>query len=354
MARGKADLDTGWLRADPRRMDDIPSSPACHASFSLHGFYRVQSQTDQTASTLAGRWINTAALGCLDAIQATRLALAHPAFVERDMEVTLEPALVSVCTGAFAANDDALYYADHFLAADGASHLQKDILDVRKLQRLWTQRRKVLEPWVHPCSRGMSLFDADIVPIAIDEYMCHEAGHLLGIAVRSKQHQGYFRLGGKFRWPLVYLEEFRADINAWDLAIANLDAARARNVVEYTLLHRLGLAAGNLCHALPGAGFVPFLDFTVAWRAGVLQVMKDTASPIRFDLTAPALDRLRHEIRTIADRLNVLDLQPSGLWETARRSMSYLDEALHDEDAVSAFRASLLPAERVTGKRVAP
>lgn len=334
-------------------MDDFSCGQTCPTSFSLHGTYRVQSNSNSVTSTLAGTWLDTAAFGCLDARQATRLAFSHPACVERDKEVTLAPAIILRRTGAFAMNDDALYYADHFVATDRTSPLQTDVLDVCKLQRLWAQRRKLLEPAVQPCA-GMNLFGVNIVSTAIDEYMCHEAGHRLGMSVQSKQRRGYFRLGGKFRWPLVYLEEFRADINAWDLALANLDRARATNVISYTLLHRLGLAAQNLTQGAAGAGFVPFLDFTVAWRAGVVQVMPGMPSPIRLNFAASALARLRQEIRKVADRLNVRDVQPSELSEIAYRSMSCLDKALRDEAAVLAFRAAVLPAERVARNGAVP
>ncbi|SFU68096.1 hypothetical protein [Nitrosospira multiformis] len=305
-------------------------------------------------STLAGIWLAPKAYGALDAQEVTQYARAHPACLDQEAEITLAPAFVSSRRGAFATNDDALYYADHFFAADGTNKLNTDVLDVPKLQHLWSERRVALRSLIHPCEQSTMLFEDNIVPIAIDEYMCHEAGHLLGVSVQQKQLHGYFRLGGKFRWPLVYMEEFRADMNAWDLALTNLSSARARKVITYTLLHRLGLAAQNLLQGTPGAGFVPFLDFFVAWRASLIQVESLSSSPIRFDSSAHALNRLHHEIRKVGEWLTLPDLHRPELWEIAQRSMSYLNDALCTEDAVSAFRAALLPAERVAHKRTIP
>ncbi len=323
-------------------------------SFSLHGKYRVQSAQRMMDSTLAGVWLEPKAHGCLDSKDVTRLARAHRACLDPRAEITLAPAFISERSGAFASNEDALYYADHFEATEGTDALPGDVLDVSKLQHLWRERRVVLEPLVRTDLHIKTLLAGDITPIAIDEYMCHEAGHLLGVSVQQKQRQGYFRLGGRFRWPLVYIEEFRADINAWELALTHLDATRARKVITYTLLHRLGLAARNLSQGLPGAGFVPFLDFSVAWRAGLIQIESHAMSPIRFDTSAHSLRRLYDDILCVSGRLTLSDQHRPNLWDMAQRSMSWLDESLRNDEAVLAFRAALLPAERVTRDGVVP
>ena len=305
-------------------------------------------------STLTGFRIEPDAYGCLNAEKVTRFARAHPACLDPQAEITLEPAFVYTRAGAFASNDDALYYADHFEATAGADALSADLLDISKLQHLWGERRAVLEALVHLDLHTTALLAGDITPIAIDEYMCHEAGHLLGISVQEKQRRGYFRLGGRFRWPLVYVEEFRADMNAWEFALTHLDAARAQSVISYTLLHRLGLAARNLWQGLPGAGFVPFLDFSIAWRAGLILVEPHASSPIRFDPGASALSRLHREVLGVAGRLTMPDRDQPDLWDVAQRSMSWLHESLRDEEAVSAFRSALSPAERIARDRAAP
>lgn len=305
-------------------------------------------------STLTGVWLEPKTHGGLDAQDATRFARAHPACLDHQVEITLAPAYVSNRTGAFASNEDALYYADHFEATEGADTPPRDVLDVPKLQLLWRERRCALESLVRPDLFVTTLLAGDITPIAIDEYMCHEAGHLLGVSVQRKQRNGYFRLGGRFRWPLVYVEEFRADINAWELALSHLDAARARRVIAYTLLHRLGLAAGNLFQGLPGAGFVPFLDFSVAWRSGLIRVEPHAKYPIQFDASADALGRLHSEVLGLTRLLTLSDRHQPELWDIAQRSMSWLNESLRDDEAVSAFRFALSPAERVAHDRAVP
>lgn len=305
-------------------------------------------------SSLTGIWLDPSAYGCLDAEAVTRFARAHPTCLDPEAVITLTPAFVTTRTGAFALNEDALYYGDHFEVTEGADILGTDILDVPKLQKLWRERRIVLEQLVQPDLHTTRLLESEITPIAIDEYMCHEGGHWLGMSVHQKQRHGYFRLGGKFRWPLVYLEEFRADINAWDLALTHLDSARAREVICYTLLHRLGLAARNLWRGLPGAGFVPFLDFSVAWRAGLIQVEPHAILPIRFVTGGDAIRLLHREVVAVVERLTLPDRHQPELWDVAQRSMSWLDDSLRDERAVLAFRSALSPTEGVARGRAVP
>lgn len=323
-------------------------------SFSFVGKYRVQSVQQMMQSALTGVWVEPKTLNCLNAQDVTRFARMHPACLDSNVEISLIPAFVSKRAGAFASSEDALYYLDNFEAAIGSDTLYADILDVPKLLKLWRDRRIVLEALVHPDPQTTNLLESDITPVAIDEYMCHEAGHLLGVSIQQKLRNGYFRLGGRFRWPLVYIEEFRADINAWDLALTHLDTERARRVITYTLLHRLGLAARNLWQGQPGAGFVPFLDFSIAWRAGLIDVEPNASFPLRFDTSADALNRLHREVLSVSRRLTLADRLQPELWDVAQRSMSWLDESLRDDQAVSHFRDALSPAKRVSRRWMTP
>ena len=75
-------------------------------------------------------------------------------------------------------------------------------------------------------------------------------------------------------WPLVYMEEYRADVNSWKIASRALALASAAQLIIYTLLHRFGLAAQNLRGGRPGAGYVPFLHFEALVTHKALRVVE--------------------------------------------------------------------------------
>jgi hypothetical protein len=319
------------------------------APFQLVGTYRVQSETAARASSLEGRWLQRDAFHSLEADAVAQFVRRHPACICGDVEIKLLPALVSARSGTFLTHGDALYYGANFSVDPSGQFLNYDILDVTKLADLWNERLPLVKALFGNESPEFDITAPALMRMAIDEYMCHEGGHKLGLNVESKQQQGYFRLGGKFRWPLVYIEEFRADINSWALALEHLDADRGAAVVKYTILHRLGLAGENLKLGRPGAGYVPYLVFMTAWRAGFL--IRNTTSngaPLMFSPLGIEGTDLCETVHQVVSTLTQFEADHSDLLDIAAQSMSFLRASLDDTAAVHAFQSTFLSPEGVS------
>jgi hypothetical protein len=231
--------------------------------------YRFQSSRETESGSLHGRVVTRATT--LSSNRINDCLRDHPRWHGSSL-VNLMPAVVWRRTGVFERHADALYYSRNFCLPAGAL-IQYDILDVTKLVSLFEYRIPILH----------SVFTSETIDWAIsaigqvertvvNEYMCHEAGHCLGFPVSEKYVSGFFRFGGRVRWPLIYMEEYRADANSWAIANKLLSVPEAAAVVLYTLVHRIGIAAQNLREGEPGVGYVPFLHFALLFQSGLLEI----------------------------------------------------------------------------------
>jgi hypothetical protein len=239
------------------------------------GRYRTQSRAKAVRSILAGRIVFPhRALVASD----VNGFLTASAGATQETPVNLSVIEVLERTGAFSDNDDALYYRHHFVA-DADAHMPSDLLDLSKLRALFVRRIPMIAPRLSPVSRNvLSALSDGLERIAVNEYMCHEGGHALGYSIQLKMSQNFFQIEGRLCWPLIYMEEFRADLRSWAIATELLPAPEAAEVILYTFLHRLGLAAENLLEGRPGAGFIPFLHFHNLVGAGLV-IIEDAPLP---------------------------------------------------------------------------
>lgn len=234
--------------------------------FTVRGAYRVQSRSEPQESELRGTWWRD---GKIDSTQVNAWLAKHPLW--RGQRVDVRSAAVSYRTGAFA-EGDALYYRDHFTGAEPAYDLQCNIIDVTKLAGHWTRRAPVLRAVFDPASWSLieSRVDA-VMGVASDEYHVHEAGHALGWSVQQKARAGYFRLVGMTAWPLVFVEELRADLGSFGAALDLLDPEAADALFLYHLAHRFGLVAESGDSSVG----VPFLLFGLCLEHRALAVDED-------------------------------------------------------------------------------
>jgi len=84
----------------------------------------------------------------------------------------------------------------------------------------WQQRWPfVASLFVDDDAANLARIVDDVVKVIANEYCCHEAGHQLGRAVQTKSQESYFSPGGKVQWPLIWVEEFRADLHSYSIAL---------------------------------------------------------------------------------------------------------------------------------------
>lgn len=317
-------------------------------SLHLRGTYRAQSRDAPAASELAGAW-RAFAPGALDSERVNGALARAPAWLGVH-RVQLRAAIVWLRSGAFT-QPDALYYRRFFRPDAGSDELATDVLDLTKLLDHWSARKPGCRALVgDDLHERLSAAIGDVGVTANDEYFCHEAGHLVGLDVHHKYDGGYFRLAGRTLWPLVFVEEFRADLNAMGFAITLLPPEKAAAVFAYHLLHRFGLAVHCARRGGDGAGEVPYLLFRLLRRLGLAAPASGDGPPLRLAVTET--EGLVETMRACAEHadadLTAYELSTTDPIEVALRAAAYYRAAMLDEDCLRAYEAMLQSAaERI-------
>lgn len=241
-------------------------------TFSLSGNYRVQSVARGVPSRLEGRWIEPGP-GDADGALVNRRLSSHPLWTGGE-SVILRPALASRREGAFGDQPDILYKLSNFEPAPGSAEMTTNIVDVAKAARNWRSRRRYVQALLgRSTAERVEERIGAIETVAANEYFMHEAGHCLGYATKRKYEDGYFRQGDRLLWPLVHLEESRADLMAFGIAADALSRERAVAIFLYNVFLRLGVHVE--AKADGGAapyGPIPHLLFALLEELGWIEV----------------------------------------------------------------------------------
>lgn len=241
------------------------------AAFAFEGLYRVQSAARGSRSRLEGCWIEPVEDEASEALINRHLAVDRS--WRGSASVRLRPALVTARIGAFEREPDILYKESNFEPAAGNEAMPANIVDVEKAAAKWrTRRPHVRALFGLETAEALEQLVGPIAVVAANEYFVHEAGHCLGYPTDRKYADGYFRLGGRTLWPLVHVEEFRADLLSFGVALRALSAARAVAIFLYNLLLRLGVHAEAMAiAAVAPYGPIPRLLFTLLDEIGWLE-----------------------------------------------------------------------------------
>lgn len=239
------------------------------SDFVLRGHYRVQGARRAGAGSLQGWWLRGEP-DLLDDVQINAALAAHPAW-QGAFFCTLRAARVSQRQGEFADRPDILYKRSHFVPAAESAPMPCNIVDVDKSLHLWHQRLPYVHAWFGaPALAQAQALLGDIRTTIANEYFLHEAGHALGYDVERKTVQNYFCPGGQAAAMLIALEELRADLHAFGLALTLLPAQRAAAIFVYNLMLRLGVHLQGM-HQTGRApyGLIPYLLFAALQRLGL-------------------------------------------------------------------------------------
>lgn len=305
--------------------------------FEFFGQYRVQSKRISHPSRLAGCW---AILRTYDPDSATINALLRSDPQWRgEAVVGIRPAFIGQRAGEFANEPDILYKRSHFYRADGSNDMPCDIIDVRKAAARWTERRRFASRLLGQ-ETAMEVEDTigDVQRIAALEYYVHEAGHCVGYDTISKYQDGYFQLRSKTVWPLVYLEEFRADLLAFGFAASLLPPHTAAAVFLYNVLLRLGShIEGVEQRGQHPYGAIPFLLYALLRRTGffILPASSKSGSSLRIkSIAADDIVQHMHSLDVLARAELVEPTALSGTDAALRAATFYrslLDQNMVDE-----------------------
>lgn len=237
--------------------------------FHYTGLYRVQSRKKGQHSQITGSWRNEQ-----DGLSSERLNefLAHHSLWKGGATVQMRSADVHSRSGVFATDPDILVKKQFFSPDEGTAPMEFDFVDVNKSSRFWHERKPFVQSLFGSQAHELFALIPSLKSTIVNEYYCHEAGHCLGYDVRSKYEEGYFRLKGRSLWPLIFVEEFRADLHSFDIAAQTLPAPAAAAIFVYNLLLRWGVEAQSLSASQSAYGSVPYLLFCLLYDEGFINV----------------------------------------------------------------------------------
>ena len=323
------------------------------SQFELIGGYRVQSRSRGEHSRLVGNW-SVPSEGELSNDLVNGSLRRHPLWCGK-ATVSLAAAFVNERHGAFLNEPDILYKRSHFASCDPQNDMPFDIVDVVKATQRWRNRRSYLRALLgrSRLAEAETLI-GDIEIVSADEYFVHEAGHLLGYDTTSKYDDGYFRVAGRTAWPLIFVEEFRADIASFEFAAELLDEARAGALFLYNVLLRLGahLEAADVSDAVP-YGSIPLMLFSLLTEVGWIEP-GDRGAAIRLAGTKPAeIAKVMRECAEIVCRLLIApELERKSGTDVAINAARYFNGVRNHSATVGQFERacasalSLVRAER--------
>jgi hypothetical protein len=305
-------------------------------SFHFKGLYRVQTSRQGAPSELAGHWTEKRPTILTSSI--VNEALEQNIAYKATETVSLRAAEVSMRTGKFATEPDILYKRDLFVPENGTPALPFEIVDVRKSVNNWHHRlhfsRECFEDrtWEAVSKSILNLEDT-----IINEYYCHEAGHLLGEDVRTKQQNGYFRPGQKLGWPLVFVEEFRADLHAFGFALTLLPVRSAVAIFFYNIALRFGTHRMSAKTTCKNYGSIPFLLFHLLMRLEVFELTPDK-NRLRLSTSLDSIpDCMQLCSRHVLEDLTSQELNTSDQIAMATNAASYYRAKILDKPMVEKF-----------------
>ena len=239
-------------------------------TFEYKGWYRLQSRRDPIYSHLAGKWLGPQA-GCLTS-EEVNACLRRLGTWKSGSLVNLRPARVNVRTGAFNRDLESEYFNSFFTPENGSEAMSSHVLDVGKVVTHWHDQRGYyirLTGVRNYCAMESIVSDVSIA--AVNKYICHGGGHLLGWDIEGKYSSGYFRITGKTSWPLIFVEDFRADLHSFGLALALLPPKEASAVFLFHLLRRVGMIQFGIENECGGPGASPYLLVCLLYDLGFLR-----------------------------------------------------------------------------------
>lgn len=311
-------------------------------TFEYVGTYRVQSRRTGIPSALTGSWLADRP-GLLED-SAVNAELARDPRWRGNALVTLRPAIISRRSGQFATERDILYKRDFFCPESGTDSMATDIVDVRKSEQLWSRRLPYLQTLFGQATAAtISARLASLDVVISNEYYMHEAGHFLGHDVLSKYDAGYFLVGGSAAWPLIYLEELRADLEGFGIARRLLGPEQAVRSFLYTVSLRFGVhLAGVREEGVAPYGTIPYLLFHFLRAIGFLRLASSGERKF-FAIESLDTDRLLSVMEQCAAHAGTSITDPESaagtLIDAAIGGASYVRSRVADCGAAAEFDA---------------
>jgi hypothetical protein len=310
-------------------------------NFAFDGHYRVQSRREWESASLAGQWMPDCP-GLLNSAKVNEVLRVHRQWMG-GAELTLRAALVSRREGKFAQEPDVLYKRDLFIPAPGSPSMEVDFVDVLKAAAGWQDRAHYAqELFADGVYHRLVERLPDLEIVIVNEYHVHEAGHFVGYDVLSKYQDGYFAIGDQVCWPLIYLEELRADLHGFGFALQLLPPVEAAKIFLYHVAVRFGVQHASLVdHQVAAYGMVPFLLFCVLREFGWAEVVPNAADRYVLNLatfkTSEIIEVMRRCAQHAEEELSAPEIALSEMLDRALAAGRYIRRRLDDAPAIEKY-----------------
>lgn len=321
---------------------------ASPAEFYYRGLYRVQSRTRRGTAEIHGNWLEDPGV-IVDSARINAELLTDPRAVSCQ-PINLRAANIWRRKGVFEAEPDILYKQEFFEPDRGSAGLPCNVVDARKSLCYWEKRWLFIEELFGSTARRLAELIPDLITVIANEYFCHEAGHSLGYPVEKKYRDGYFRPQGRLAWPLVWTEEFRADLHSFGYALRVLPERQAVAVFVYNVILRLGLDCSSARDVADGYGVVPFLLYSTLRDFGLVSVERQNGKTfITMDNLNPhyLIEIMKRCDRHADESLTSAELSSTDRLDDALRAAMYYRERLLNKDYLGEYQEAINCASKV-------
>ena len=308
-------------------------------SFLLQGQYRVQSRRQYSLSTLKGEWYCEQGLVSNEEINSQ--LSKHLQWLGTN-QVKLRAALITKRSGKFHEEPDILYKREFFIPASHSEPMTVDIVDVLKSKRKWFERLGSTQKLFtnETCQYVLNkLLKLEL--IIAKEYVFHEAGHFIGYDIYAKQKDNYFCAAGKTVWPLIYLEELRADLNAFGFAAQMLPAEQAAQSFLYNIFLRFGGHYHGMLTTLNAPyGIVPYLLFCLLIEFEIITVVRKQncySLHIKKANSEHIIESMRICAKHAEIELNAIEIKLSNPIDRAIAAAKYIKSRLNKKEFIKEY-----------------
>jgi hypothetical protein len=192
---------------------------------------------------------------------------------------------------------DNLYKIECYEPLDGGDPFPCHIIDITKAVAQWHERWPLVSSlFVKDQAADLASVINDLETVIANEYYCHEAGHVFGRSVQTKTGKAYFSPGSRACWPLIWVEEFRADLHSYSVALELLRPHAAVAVFVYNCLARWAGDALSMKSRSYGYGPIPFLLFNLLLELRFLKLVK-SKSKVQAAISKASIQELMTTMR---------------------------------------------------------
>lgn len=309
------------------------------SKFYFTGNYRVQSRNDYIFSKLEGFWFKSS-INLLNNNTINNNLINNHLWNGRH-KVNIIPAIVEKRMGKFETEPDILYKKEFFIADIDSQVMKSNIIDIIKSKEKWIQRISFIKKILHDPEVINIVPEKKLELIIANELISHEAGHFVGYDINSKLENNHFKINNKKIWQLIYLEDFRADLNALQFCLDLLPSDLCIKIFIYNILLRFGVHREGIVNSyIAPYGLVPFFLFCILQEYNFISIIKYHENYLlRFNNLSNqfVLSTIKECITHVNTQINLVEIENDNPIDRAIKLALYINKNLNKSSFVNSF-----------------